>query len=49
MQTLVTVELTEQQGGTLVELTHEGFADATICERHNQGWNASFDVLEKLV
>jgi glutathione S-transferase len=48
-QSLVTVELTEEKGGTLLRLTHEGFADAEICEKHNKGWNASFDVLEKLV
>jgi glutathione S-transferase len=49
IQTLVTVELTEQKGGTLLQLTHEGFTDAEICDKHNQGWTASFDVLEKLV
>jgi uncharacterized protein YndB with AHSA1/START domain len=46
MQTIVTVELTEQKGGTLVQLTHEGFVDAEIRDRHDKGWNASFDVLE---
>jgi uncharacterized protein YndB with AHSA1/START domain len=49
IQTLVTVELTEQKGGTLVELTHEGFPDTEICDKHDFGWNASFDALEKLV
>jgi uncharacterized protein YndB with AHSA1/START domain len=49
LQTLVTVELTEQKGGTLVQLTHEGFADTEICDRHDLGWNASFDYLEELV
>jgi uncharacterized protein YndB with AHSA1/START domain len=48
-QTLVTVVLTEEKGGTLVQLTHEGFPDAEICEKHNKGWTASLDVLEKLV
>jgi uncharacterized protein YndB with AHSA1/START domain len=48
-QTLVTVELTEQKGGTLLQLTHEGFADTEIRDRHDQGWTASFDSLEKLV
>jgi uncharacterized protein YndB with AHSA1/START domain len=49
IQTLVTVELTEQKGGTLLQLTHEGFPTGEICGKHNKGWNASFDVLEKLV
>jgi uncharacterized protein YndB with AHSA1/START domain len=49
MQSLVTVELTEQKGGTLVQLTHEGFPDTVIRDRHDHGWNASFDALEKLV
>ncbi len=49
IQTLVTVELTEENGGTRLQLTHAGFPDDEICERHNKGWNASLDVLEKLV
>ncbi|MCE0523600.1 MAG: SRPBCC domain-containing protein [Methylacidiphilales bacterium] len=48
-QTLVTVELKEQKGGTLVELTHEGFPTTEMCDKHEKGWNASFEVLEKLV
>ncbi len=48
-QTLVTVELTEQNGGTLLQLTHEGFTDGESRDRHNQGWAGCIDNLEKLV
>ena len=48
-ETLVTVEFTAQSGGTMVQLTHEGFPTEELCEGHNQGWNSSFDKLEKLV
>jgi uncharacterized protein YndB with AHSA1/START domain len=48
-ETLVTVEFTAQAGGTLVQLTHEGFPSEEVREKHNYGWTASFDKLEKLV
>jgi len=47
-ETLVTVEFSVQAGGTLVQLTHEGFPSEEVREQHNQGWTASFDKLEKL-
>ena len=47
-ETLVTVEFTAQSGGTLVQLTHEGFPTDELRDGHNEGWNASFDKLEKL-
>jgi len=49
VETLVTVEFTAQAGGTLVQITHEGFPTEELCEQHNYGWTASFDKLEKLV
>ena len=49
VETLVTVELTAQSGGTLVQLTHEGFPTTDARDGHNYGWSCSFDKLEKLV
>jgi len=49
LETLVTVEFIAQDGGTLVELTHEGFPTEELRDGHNEGWTASFDKLEKLV
>jgi len=48
VETLVTVEFTTQTGGTLVQLTHEGFPNEESREKHNYGWTCSFDKLEKL-
>lgn len=47
--TQVTVDLTEEKGGTLVTITHEGFPNTEVCELHNIGWTASLEKLEKLV
>lgn len=49
IDSLVTVELTEKNGGTEICLTHERFPDAETCDKHNQGWVASFNALEKLL
>ena len=46
VETLVTVEFTAQAGGTLVQLTHEGFPSEEVCDGHNEGWTGSFDKLE---
>ena len=47
VETLVTIELAERDGGTELTLTHEGIRDAEHRERHNVGWNGGFDCLEK--
>ncbi len=47
-ETLVTVDLIAQAGGTLVQLTHEGFPTEELRAGHNEGWSSSFDLLEKL-
>ena len=47
--TIVTVELIEQNGGTLLQLTHVGFPNDEVREKHNFGWNVCFDNLEKRV
>jgi uncharacterized protein YndB with AHSA1/START domain len=48
MDTQVTVDFIEQKDGTEVQITHEGFPDEEIRERHNYGWTGSLDKLEKL-
>ena len=48
MSTEVTVDFIEQQGGTLVQITHEGFPDAEVRDRHVYGWTGSLENLEKL-
>ena len=49
IDTQVTVNLTEQQGGTMVQITHEGFPDTEVRDGHVRGWTDSLAKLEKLV
>jgi uncharacterized protein YndB with AHSA1/START domain len=37
-ETVVTVELTPENGGTRLQLTHEGFPDEESRDRHHQAW-----------
>jgi uncharacterized protein YndB with AHSA1/START domain len=46
---LVVVEFLEDGGGTLVKLTHSGFAGEQIREVHAQGWKAVLANLERAV
>ncbi len=46
-QSLVTVEFKPDGDGTLLVLTHEQFFDESARDRHNHGWNAALDKLEK--
>jgi len=48
-ESLVTVLLKPDAGGTLLTLTHEQFFDADARDRHQGGWNAALDKLEKFV
>jgi uncharacterized protein YndB with AHSA1/START domain len=48
MSTVVTVDFTEHKDGTTVQISHEGFPDADVRDRHVHGWNGSLDNLEKL-
>lgn len=43
--TLVTVEFTDQDGGTLVSLRHQGFRDQQSQKGHTEGWQSTFDSL----
>lgn len=47
--TLVVVEFVEDGDGTLVRLTHSGFADERIRDMHNQGWQGVLANLESRV
>ena len=47
--TLVVVEFLEDGDGTLVKLTHSGFASEQIREMHAQGWEAVLANLERAV
>jgi uncharacterized protein YndB with AHSA1/START domain len=44
-ETLVTVELTDQDGGTLVTLTHSGLASAEAASGHREGWASTLENL----
>jgi uncharacterized protein YndB with AHSA1/START domain len=35
---LVEIDLIDQDGGTLLRVTHSGLPDATQCALHNEGW-----------
>src|SRR6187431_472167 len=45
VDTLVTVEFADQDGGTLVSLTHEGFRSEESAKGHEGGWQGTFDSL----
>ncbi|HET9716094.1 MAG TPA: SRPBCC domain-containing protein [Pseudolabrys sp.] len=48
-ESLVTVTFKADNGGTLMTFTHEQFFDEDARDRHQHGWNASFEKLEKYV
>jgi uncharacterized protein YndB with AHSA1/START domain len=35
---LIEIDLIEQEGGTLLRMTHSGLPDAEVCAAHEQGW-----------
>ena len=47
-ESLVTVELKPDGDGTLLTLTHAQFFDEDARDRHQHGWNAALDKMEKL-
>lgn len=49
VETVVTVELTPQGTGTLLQLTHAGFADEESRDGHAQAWPFVLEQLDKKV
>ena len=47
-ESLVTVRLAGDAGGTLLTLTHERFFDEAARDRHNGGWTVALDKLAAL-
>jgi uncharacterized protein YndB with AHSA1/START domain len=47
-ESLVTVLLKPDGGGTLLTLTHEQFFDEETRDRHQGGWNGALDKMERL-
>ena len=46
-QMMVTVSLSDVEGGTEVHIHHSGMPAAEVCEGHRIGWNGSFDKLDR--
>jgi glutathione S-transferase len=46
---VVTVELSDRDGGTEVKLTHEKLPSEESRDRHNEGWNSVLNRLEKFL
>jgi len=44
---IVTVELSDHDGGTELRLTHEQLPSVESRDRHNEGWNVVIDRLEE--
>jgi len=44
---IVTIELSDRDGGTEVKLTHVKLPSEASRDRHNEGWNSVLDRLEK--
>lgn len=48
-ESLVTIALKRDGGGTVLTLTHEQFFDAAARDRHHNGWSGMLDKLETYV
>jgi uncharacterized protein YndB with AHSA1/START domain len=49
-ESVVTVRLSDSDdGGTLMDFTHEKFLTKQSAEGHNRGWNSAFNKLQKFV
>jgi len=46
---VVTVELTDRDGGTELRLTHERLPNEASRDGHTRGWNSALDKLDKFV
>jgi uncharacterized protein YndB with AHSA1/START domain len=48
VDTLITVEFVEKDGGTEVRMTHEGIPTTEARDGHNEGWTLCLDRLERV-
>lgn len=46
---IVTVELSDQEGGTELRFRHERLPSEASRDRHNEGWSSLLDALEKFI
>jgi uncharacterized protein YndB with AHSA1/START domain len=46
-ETVITVELSPQDGGTLLRLTHSGFPHEQSCDGHKENWPAGLESLDE--
>lgn len=46
-ETVIEVELTPQNGGTLLRLTHSGFSTEAACKGHEDNWPAALEALDE--
>jgi uncharacterized protein YndB with AHSA1/START domain len=45
-ETQVTIDLSEKDAGTLVEISHEGFLTTEVRDKHEHGWNQCLESIE---
>lgn len=48
-ESLVTVAIEPDGGGSLLTLMHEQFADEDARDRHNAGWTSALDKMERML
>jgi uncharacterized protein YndB with AHSA1/START domain len=46
-ETVIEVELTPQDDGTLLRLTHSGFSTAEACKGHEDNWPSALETLDE--
>jgi uncharacterized protein YndB with AHSA1/START domain len=49
IETIVSIVLTDSGGGTEIVVTHERFPEASVRDRHDEGWSTTLDRLEGLL